>query len=178
MAGFDRFGKVWARTGAVAPPSDAQEAQGFSFLGNTPPAVELFNAIFQQRDEQIDWLWRQISNVIRLGGITPSNTPDTQLRDALIAGWGGGTNLVGYQRLQNGLYIQWGSGTTSAGLGSASITFPLAFNNQCLGVFPSDDATSPASVRALGVGNYSRTGCIVFHQADSPGGFRYLALGY
>ena len=86
MAGFDRFNKVWSDAGVKLPPSDAQASAGFAYLGPTPPSVELFNGINSDYDEKDNWLFNQIASVI---GVPPTETPNTQLRDAintLIAG--------------------------------------------------------------------------------------------
>lgn len=41
---------------------------------------------------------------------------------------------TGYQKLPNGLILQWG--TITPAMGSQTFTFPIAFPNACLGVFP------------------------------------------
>lgn len=80
MAGFDRFNKVWSDTGIKLSPSDAQASTGFTFLGPTPPKLDLFNGINSDLDEKDNWLYNQIAAVI---GAPPTDVPNTQLKDAL-----------------------------------------------------------------------------------------------
>jgi len=157
MPGFTNFGKEWASGGAVAEPSAQQAAQGFSFLGNTPPSVELFNALFQTRDQQINWLYSQLDRVLRSAGITPANTPDTQLESALRTTFGGGgspNGLPGWQRLPGGLIMQWGWVNPVQAGATRTIVYPVAFRVPFVGfVTPGNpDITRPIAYNIGGAG--------------------------
>lgn len=142
MAGFNDFLKRWASGGSVAEPSEGQKAQGFGFLGQTPPSVELFNSMFQSRDDQINWLYGQLDQVLRAGGVTPAESPNTQLLSALRTQFGGGGTNAGWQRLPGKLLLEWGAFlvvcSTSNGNGiwegSTSVTWPLAFPGSVVNV--------------------------------------------
>ncbi|AHJ68613.1 glycine-rich domain-containing protein [Granulibacter bethesdensis] len=86
MSFFGRFNSLWASQGTASPPSDTQSDQGFSYLGQIPPSVELFNGLFQERDWKIKWLYQQISSVIGLDGSTPSET-ETGKAAGVLANW-------------------------------------------------------------------------------------------
>ncbi len=81
---FPRFLKRWAATGVIAEPTENQADSVFNFLGNNPPTVELFNAIFQQFDEKDAWLYGQLAEVMKSAGLTPSATDMKLLFKALI----------------------------------------------------------------------------------------------
>lgn len=83
MPNFDRFGKRWAVTGTVTAPTANQADTGFSFLGQTPPSVELFNFIFQALDDKDNWLYLRLSEVLLAAGITPNDATQNQLLTAL-----------------------------------------------------------------------------------------------
>ncbi|APH54839.1 putative exported protein [Granulibacter bethesdensis] len=86
MSFFNRFSSLWASKGTVSPPSDTQSDQGFSYLGQIPPSVELFNGMFQERDWKIKWLYQQISSVIGLDGSQPSET-ETGKAGGVLKNW-------------------------------------------------------------------------------------------
>lgn len=128
MAFFDRFLKRWASNGAIAEPSMTQADTGFAFLGSDPPTVEQFNALLQWLDDKDNWLFGQLDQVLRAGGVTPGPTPNTQLLSALRTLYGGGGALGpnGWQKLPGGLIVQWGAGATTSAQYDL-ITFPIAF---------------------------------------------------
>lgn len=195
MAGFDRFGRKWASAGAVSPPSAGQYDQGFSYLGNTPPSVELFNAMFQERDEQIDWLWQQLRQVLLRGGITPAPTPATQLSDAMnkLFGSRANTNAV---FLPGGHIMQWGTGSVvlftgigGIGEGSGEILFPVSYPSVCQNVQVSPHDLGGPSAPNLGSSlqetawvlerNQTRARIAVSARANGIGmSFDWLAIGY
>jgi hypothetical protein len=83
MPNFDRFMKRWAVTGTTSAPTANQADSGFGFLGQTPPSVELFNAIFQALDDKDNWLYTRISEILLAAGITPTDATQNQLLNAL-----------------------------------------------------------------------------------------------
>lgn len=83
MDGFDRFGKRWASSGPVTPASDQQAALGWDYIGSDPPTVQQFNAVQQQLDEKDNWLFGQLAAIILASGMTPAETPNSQVLDAL-----------------------------------------------------------------------------------------------
>lgn len=83
MPALDRFLKTWASQGPVSPPTDQQADLGWDYIGSAPPTVQQFNALFRWLDEKDNWLYGQIARVLMQAGITPANTPDTQLLTAL-----------------------------------------------------------------------------------------------
>lgn len=77
---------------------------------------------------------------------------------------------TGYQKLSNGLIIQWGQST---GRDWTTVTFPLSFVNACLQVV----ATPIVTWRRNAVDSVSTTSFT--HAQDSGGGsFRWVAIGY
>jgi len=85
MAGFDRFGKVFALNGPVSPPTDQQADLGWDYIGAAPPTVQQFNAMFRNLDEKDNWLFGQIARVILSASLVPAASPDTLLLSALEA---------------------------------------------------------------------------------------------
>ena len=83
MAYFDRFGKAWAASGIVDPPTDLQSDAGFAFLGDNEPTVEQFNALFQDLDRKDGWLFAALASVMRRGGSEPTEARPAALLDAL-----------------------------------------------------------------------------------------------
>lgn len=58
-----------------------------------------------------------------------------------MASFGSDFNSAGWQRLPSGLILQWSGAipfalATSPNMAKSTWTFPIAFPNQCLGVFP------------------------------------------
>lgn len=82
MPFFTRFTKRWAATGVVAEPTDNQSDTGFSYLGNQPPTVEQFNALFQNLDDKDNWLYARLLELLAAGGVTPSAGNAAQLLPA------------------------------------------------------------------------------------------------
>ncbi len=72
----------------------------------------------------------EIMAVVEAAGITPNATNWTQLLQGLHVLFGGGGSLgtTGWQRLPDGLILQWGTKDTSAS-GQVTVTYPIAFPN-------------------------------------------------
>lgn len=85
MPWFDRFTRRWAQAGVVAEPTTQQADQGFAYLGQNPPTVEQFNALFQILDDKDGYLYRQYAGVLARAGMSPAQTGDNQLADAIRA---------------------------------------------------------------------------------------------
>lgn len=112
---FDRFIVTWASGGSVSAPTDANAVQGFEYLGQTPPAAELHNQLFQWLDQKDTWLYNQLFDAAAESGLTLSAGDTTtlkQLFDLKQQGLkftpvqqGGGNNQLG-----NKIYLGWTSG--------------------------------------------------------------------
>lgn len=120
-AWFDRFTKVWATSGGLDDPSDAEANAGFIFIGPAPPTVELFNSIVQWDDRKDGYLFRQIKGVTDFAALTLVETDNLTLLHALQAKF---QPLLGYTPVQQGggagqtttkLYLGWAT-TGSGGL--------------------------------------------------------------
>lgn len=82
----------------------------------------------------------------------------------------------GYQKLPNGLIIQWGSGTATAS-GSA-ISFPVSFPNVCLSFSPTvyNGAVSGDAIGISGSGKSTSGASVV--SATGSVSYTYIAIGY
>src|SRR5689334_22112835 len=96
MVGFPNFRKVWASQAAIAEPTDTQKASGFQFLGNTPPSFELFNAIQQDNDTKLNWIFYLLERVMTDGGVTPADVAP------------GGPGTAGHDQLSRALFNRFG----------------------------------------------------------------------
>ncbi|MBQ1758687.1 MAG: hypothetical protein IIZ94_03280, partial [Prevotella sp.] len=58
MINWDDFDKIWARTSPLTPYSfsDPNYAQGWNFIGSTPPARQMWDSIQKQNDEKFKYL--------------------------------------------------------------------------------------------------------------------------
>jgi hypothetical protein len=84
---------------------------------------------------------------------------------ARMADFGNSLGDHGFQRLPNGLILQWGSVVAPAG-GINNVTFPVAFPNQCLAAFATNQSAGVPAAWA-GAGNISKTGMTVGHASSS-----------
>lgn len=94
--------------------------------------------------------------------------------------FGSSLTTSGYQRLPSGLIVQWGSFTTNAS-GDASITFPIAFPNQCNSVQGTYNAGATGSFCTFGTPTTTGVAAGAFNNSFTKGGaatFRYLAIGW
>ena len=85
----------------------------------------------------------------------------------------------GYQKLPSGLIMQWGIMPYTSDNANATITFPIAFPNNCVSIVPSIDTVSIGagnwSVYAKTTTNFSANYSSTI--ANSAGGY-YIAIGY
>ena len=140
-----------------------------------------------------DSSWRLVSPLGMPTSLTPSRAlaTDPSGRVAVAA-----PSLVQLNMLQNwsnaiqtnigagwtinpqGLIMQWGSnGFSTAG---ASISFPIAFPNACIGVTATVETASSSNLASngyVGVGNFSATGFKGYTVVGTPACF-WIALGY
>jgi len=91
MSWFTRFRTPFAIDGILDEPTDAQQNQGFSFLGPQPPTVEQFNGLFNNVDRRSGWLFDQINSVLVKASITASPTESDSLAAAISRISGGGS---------------------------------------------------------------------------------------
>jgi hypothetical protein len=124
-----------------------------------------------------------------------ANDPRVKVRTRIVAanGWGPWDELwatantpatllsQGWQKLPNGLILQWGVGTTVSGdlgAGGTLIPFPTSFVSSCFHVFGADRGTSSL---ALGVGSFTASNFrAVLRRHDgvySDNSFSYFAIG-
>jgi len=128
-AWFDRFTKVWATTGLVNDPSDAQANAGFAFIGAAPPTVELFNSLVKWDDQKDGYLFRQIKGVTDFAAITLVETDNLTLLHALqnkfqpILGFTPVQQGGGAGQSTNKVYIGWNAGGLKAQVDSTDQTF-------------------------------------------------------
>lgn len=81
----------------------------------------------------------------------------------------------GYQRLGNGLLLQWGTSTITAP--SSSISFPVAFPVACLNITASD-LSAVGNLYTLGVDSYTTTQFVARTSlASGTDSFRWFAIG-
>lgn len=76
---YGRFSMTWGSNGQPAPPSDAQCAQGFTYLGQTPPSAQMHDALFQWLDQKDSYLYTQISSVFTINGVAISESSPAAL---------------------------------------------------------------------------------------------------
>lgn len=82
----------------------------------------------------------------------------------------------GYVKLPGGIYIQWGLGTLSSG--SATVTFPTAFPNNCFVATAAYSGNNSGSFNPLYIGLNNRTQMGVGSISSSYNyGFLWIAIG-
>lgn len=102
-----------------------------------------------------------VSDVLTYLGIGTAGTKNVGVSAGQIPDMGSFTSaksLIGYQRLPNGVILQWGSGNTTTS--GARVTFPIAFPTTCTAICANErnNAVSPVVVNFSGV---STTGFII-----------------
>jgi hypothetical protein len=131
---------------------------------------------------QPSWLWGS-NDGVNFYVWNPSNF---NVNYAASAGtcnsWNGGASFgsSGYQKLGNGLIIQWGYVTITSAT-SVAITFPIAFPNACCGVqntiLTSSDSRSGGDNNDT-VAYISTTGCHIRGDGSPSMGSYWFAVGY
>jgi hypothetical protein len=117
MTFFDGFSFTWASDGPVATLSQEAVKVGWNFIGQTPPAVEQFNAVHHLDGQRQQWLFGQIKGVTDAAGMTLVPGATGTLWDALYSKFNIGFTPVqqggGAGQSSNKVHIGWGG---SAGL--------------------------------------------------------------
>lgn len=104
----------------------------------------------------LDFLSRSTASDMRsVLGLGSASQRDVGTSSGQIPDMGSFTSaksLIGYQRLPNGVILQWGSGNTTTS--GASVTFPIAFPTTCTAICANErnNAVSPVVVNFSGVG--------------------------
>lgn len=95
---------------------------------------------------------------------------------------GANVNLVssGYQKLPNGLIIQWGGTVSSPSGSSSATTFPITFPNACLQVVTSLASSANLNSSYTAGTSFSTSQLFIFHwnSIGLAGTYRFLAVGY
>jgi hypothetical protein len=102
---------------------------------------------------------------------------------ATIASSNTGSLLAGngYQRLPSGLIVQWGTSGSIAQGTSGSITFPIAFPVECVGVYPTIYAQVSGTTNAwsFGSSNFLTSGATLWNNGgNGPATAVWFAIGY
>jgi hypothetical protein len=156
----------------------------------------------------MNMVMEELLNVVTAGGLTPSKTTYTQVRDALKAMFsalnGSSTqpfsvaaattaaqavNLGqfttsqlgnGYQKIPGGLILQWGLNACGLTSAGAAVAFPIAFPNACLQVLASDSGLQDYSYgcASFSKAGFTLTGGGTSGSLYSGGQARWLAIGY
>ena len=133
-----------------------------------------------------------LSNITSLGKILDldgnGSGLDADLVRGLPADFTGSLSGAGYQKLPSGLIIQWGSTvvTNTAGTGNyaVTITFPIAFPNECLSValcaIGGDDISLNywATTQIQAISATSFKGIVYKGTSDGSWGIYWIAIGY
>lgn len=165
-------------SGAVvlAPAVPAVPSVGYPTGGNpvggvpaTKPGAHWFHMITEE-----------LRAVIVAAGLTPNPAVVDQVLQALPLALASRPEMArslaanGYQKLPGGLILQWGA---ASGVGSGTITFPLAFPTACYFCGVSDLASIGGSISYVGV-NPTATN-FTWQQAATANvdAFNWFALG-
>lgn len=104
-----------------------------------------------------------------------------QFPDTTIQTTAGLTSFTGtgYTKLPNGLYVQWGTGTTTPGSPS-TIYFPTAFPSTCLGVYNTYTNNTGAQMWLSAVTSRSTTSFYILVNIGNTQTMNYtwMAIGY
>lgn len=99
----------------------------------------------------------------------------------LSTDWTSSKVASGYQKLPNGLYVQWGITASLSSATTTTITLPIAFPTACLQVVPgirNNTATATTTTGHFGSGNYSTTGFDLYNRTSVALTFNWMAVGY
>lgn len=100
------------------------------------------------------------------------NTLSTAIQNQVTASLA----AAGYYQFNNGLILQWGTGSTTTGAGT--ITYPKAFPNACFIVMLTNTGTGAATNNNLIASTTpGKTTCAVYGAAAQSLTFFYLAIG-
>lgn len=117
---FDGFSFSWASNGPVATLSQEAVKAGWNFIGQTPPAVEQFNAVHNMDGLRQQWLFGQVKGVTDQAGMPLTAGATNTLWLAIKAKLDTKQDGLGYTPVQQGggagqgtnkVYIGWAGGT-------------------------------------------------------------------
>lgn len=179
------FQKIWASTSPLTPYefSDSNYAQGWNFIGSTPPARQMWDFLQKQNDEKAQYLLDKFGNYLRLSGGTMegaivgnpltlsandgNNSADFVLNPSGSATWNGkevervnasGTNYIRYE---SGLQLCWDNSYGGATNSGVSVTFPVPFEGTpAINVTPGG-ATATTSHVSVQTDNAGPTGFVL-----------------
>jgi len=153
----------WNNSSRLSCTVDAYDVGNFVFDANLNSGEQAVNGAYMRRNGY--HLWGPENDGSGSG-------LDADLLDGLeasafarMADFGSSQGDHGYQRLPSGLILQWGSVVAPAG-GVNNVTFPIAFPNQCLAAFATNQSGGVPAAWA-GAGNIARTGMTVGHASSS-----------
>jgi hypothetical protein len=94
--------------------------------------------------------------------------------------WPSSLSGNGYQKLPNGLILQWFTVPVNTGTVEYTTNYPIAFPSVSLFACCSFQANVPPATGAAGVQLYSNSQCVVINTAPAGGsdGFNVFAIGY
>lgn len=123
MTFFDGFTITWSQDGSIAMLSQEAVKAGWAFIGNTPPAVEQFNAVHWMDGRRQQWLFGQIKGVTDQSGMPLSAGATNTLWLAIKAKLDLKQDGLGFTPVQQGggtgqggnkVQIGWGGGSLRA----------------------------------------------------------------
>ena len=108
-----------------------------------------------------------------------TGTQTTQLATTSFANPAFNASGNGYVKLPSGIIFQWGTGNTSSS-NPATVTFPIAFPNNCFSITATVSGVSDGK-RSAGIGTFSTSSATVYTGEGSGGNepfnFNWLAVG-
>ena len=84
----------------------------------------------------------------------------------------------GYQKLSNGLIIQWGTSSGTSGTTNRVIAFPIAFPNACFAVTANSQKNDGNLTYAGGMGTITTTTFNMYNAFNSSDNYSWIAIGY
>lgn len=100
MAFFDKFNKPWSSENPVQEVPDFQRAEGWDFLGPNPPLTGQFDAVQQETDQKVDYLFNLMNSFVQSQGGVLSQTSTNEFRDIMAEALSiVGSGHVGYTTL-------------------------------------------------------------------------------
>jgi len=130
MTFFDGFSFTWASEGPVAKLSQEAYKVGWNFVGNTPPAVEQFNAVHSMDGQRQRWLFGQIKAVTDQAGLPLSAAATDTLWLSIKQKLDLKQDGLGFTPVQQGggagqggnkVHIGWSGGTLTAQVDANSL---------------------------------------------------------
>ena len=92
----------------------------------------------------------------------------------LLAAFANKRGISGYQRLPNGLIMQWGQAMIANGESGTEVVFPTTFPNKCVGVWPVSASGVSLSYTTVTAEDAS----VIAHNGNGGVLTQWMALGY